>query len=76
MSTVSWVLDSGFDYVALWRTVWEQHERLVCRVKHVECLVEYRAGNDDWRRSDLYKAQELLWLVDTAQTTLVFQRGR
>ena len=47
--TVSWVLDSGFDDVAVWRTVWEQQERLVCRVKHPERLVEYRVGNDAWR---------------------------
>ena len=74
--TVSWVLDSGFDDVAVWRTVWEQQERLVCRVKHAERLVEYRAGNDEWRRGDLYKAQERLRLVATAQTTMVVQRGR
>ena len=44
--TVSWVLDRGFDDVAVWRTVWEQQERLVCRVQHPERLVEYRVGND------------------------------
>ena len=38
--TVSWVLDSGFDDVALWRTIWEQPERVVCGVKHPERLVE------------------------------------
>ena len=43
---------------------------------NTERLVEYRAGNDEWRRSDLYKAQERLRLVTTAQTTMVVQRGR
>ena len=74
--TVSWVLDSGFDDVAVWRTIWEQQERVVCRVKHPERLVEYRAGKDAWRSGDLHKAQERLQLVATAQTTMVLQRGR
>jgi hypothetical protein len=74
--TVSWVLDSGFDDVAVWRTLWEQQERVVCRIKHPERLVEYRAGHDEWRHGDLHKAQERLRLVATAQTTMVVQRGR
>jgi hypothetical protein len=74
--TVSWLLDSGFDDVAVWRTIWEQQERVVCRVKHPERLVAYRAGKDAWRSGDLHKAQERLQLVATAQTTMVVQRGR
>lgn len=27
---VTWILDSGFDDVAVWRTIWEQQEHLVC----------------------------------------------
>jgi hypothetical protein len=60
----------------VWRTVWEQQERLVCRIQHPERLVEYRAGNDEWRAGDLTKAKERLRLVGTAQTTMVVQRGR
>ena len=60
---------------AVWRTVWEQQERLVCRVKHPERLVEYRGGNDAWHSGDLTKAKERLRLVGTAQTTMVVQRG-
>ena len=74
--TVSWVLDRGFDDVAVWRTVWEQQERLVCRIQHPERLIEYRAGNDEWHAGDLTKAKERLRLVGTAQTTMVVQRGR
>jgi hypothetical protein len=70
------VLDRGFDDVAVWRTVWEQQERLVCRVQHPERLVEYRAGNDESRAGDLTKAKERLRLVGMAQTTMVVQRGR
>ena len=73
---VSWVLDSGFDDVAVWRTIWEQEERLVCRIKHPERLVEYRVGHGQWRAGDLNQARERLRLVGTAQTTMVVQRGR
>lgn len=31
---VSWVLDSGFDDVAHWRTIWEHDSHLVFRVQH------------------------------------------
>jgi hypothetical protein len=33
---VTWILASGFDDVAAWRTIWEQDEHVVCRVKHPE----------------------------------------
>ena len=37
---VTWILDSGFDDVAVWRTIWEQDEHLVVRVAHPERLVD------------------------------------
>jgi hypothetical protein len=40
--TVTWIMDSGFDDIAVWRTVWEQNEHIVCRVKHEERLVAYQ----------------------------------
>lgn len=33
---VSWIVDRAFDDVAVWRTVWEQEEHLVCRISHTE----------------------------------------
>jgi len=38
--TVSWVLGRGLADMAVWRTSWEQQERVVCRVQHPERLVE------------------------------------
>jgi len=73
--TVSWILDRGFDDVAVWRTIWEQHERLVCRVKHQDRLVEYQVGHDEWCSGDIAKAKERLRLITTAQTAMVVQRG-
>jgi hypothetical protein len=40
--SVTWILDSGFDDVAVWRTIWEQQEHLVCRVKQRERLVAWQ----------------------------------
>jgi len=34
--TVTWLLDSGFDDVAVWRTIWEQQEHLVSRLYHTD----------------------------------------
>lgn len=38
---VTWITDRAFDDVAVWRTIWEQGQHLVCRISHTERLVEY-----------------------------------
>ncbi len=43
---VTWILDSGFDDVAVWRTIWEQEEHVVCRVKHTERLLSFQARSE------------------------------
>jgi hypothetical protein len=37
---VTWLLDSGFDDIAVWDTVWGQAQHLVCRIQHRDRLVE------------------------------------
>jgi hypothetical protein len=37
--TVTWITDRGFADVAVWRTMWEQHEHVVCRIYHTERAV-------------------------------------
>jgi Transposase DDE domain len=37
---VTYLMDSQFDDVAVWGTIWEQGNHLVCRLKHEERLVE------------------------------------
>ncbi len=39
---VRWIMDSGFDDVAVWRTGWEQGQHVLCRVQHMDRLVQYR----------------------------------
>ena len=53
----SWLLDSGFDDVAVWRTIWEQHEHLVCRIAHPARLVERHDGQGGWQAGTLAEAQ-------------------
>ena len=74
--TVSWILDSGFDDVAVWRTVWEQNEHIVCRVKHTERLVTYQKDTGQWVEGDIEQARKHLKLLATAQTEMVVRRGR
>lgn len=74
--TVTWILDSGFDDVAVWRTVWEQDEHVVCRVKHSDRLVAYQDDAGQWVESDIARARQRLTLLATAQTEMVVRRGR
>ncbi len=74
--TVSWILDSGFDDVAVWRTVWEQEEHVVCRVKHAERLVTYQDDTGRWVEGDIEQARKQLKLLATAETEMVVRRGR
>jgi hypothetical protein len=42
---VSWLLDSQFDDIAVWSTIWQQGQHLVCRLKHRDRWVETRDGS-------------------------------
>ena len=74
--TVSWILDSGFDDVAVWRTVWEQDEHLVCRVKHTDRLITYQNDARQWVEGDVEQARKHLKLLAMAETEMVVRRGR
>jgi len=50
--SVTWVMDRGFDDVAAWRTIWEQHEHVVCRIKHSDRLLNYQLVNGEWQAGD------------------------
>jgi hypothetical protein len=73
---VSWILDSGFDDVAVWRTIWEQDEHVVCRVKHPERLIHYQTQRGAWQAGAIASARRHLRLLARAETMMVVQRGR
>jgi hypothetical protein len=73
---VSWIVDRGFDDVAVWRTIWEQEEHLVCRISHTERLIEYQTVDGRWRAGDVATAQQHLRPMASARTEMVVRRGR
>lgn len=74
--SVTWILDTGFDDVAVWRTIWEQKEHVVCRLKHKERLIEYRGQDGGWIEGDVQGALQELQPICNAWTVMVARRGR
>jgi hypothetical protein len=74
--TVSWIVDRGFDDVAMWRTIWEQGERVVCRLKHRERVIDYQDREGCWQRGDVEEAQRQIRALAVAETEMVVRRGR
>jgi hypothetical protein len=74
--SVTWIMDRGLDDVAVWRTIWEQDEHLVCRVQHTERLIEYQTPSCEWREGPVARAVGAMRLWTTAQTEMVTTRGR
>jgi hypothetical protein len=73
---VTWILDSGFDDVAVWRTIWEQAEHVVGRVKHTDRLIRYQDRTGGWQDGDIAQAQQHVRYLGRAETMMVVQRGR
>lgn len=74
--SVTWIMDRGLDDVAVWRTIWEQAEHMVCRVKHTERLIQYQTADEQWQAGDVASAVGALRLWTSAQTEMVTTRGR
>jgi len=72
---VSWIMDRGFDDVAVWRTIWEQQEHLVCRIAHTERLVAYQTVDGQWRDGGAAEARQHLRPMARARTRMVVRRG-
>ena len=74
--TVSWILDRGFDDVAVWRRIWEQEEHVVSRIYHRERLVEHQDKSGEWTQGNIQEARIHLRLQARAQARMVVRRGR
>jgi hypothetical protein len=74
---ITWILDSGFDDIAVWRTIWEQQEHMVCRIAHPERVVEILDGQEGWKAGSIEAARAHLRVVAHTQTQLeVLKRGQ
>jgi Transposase DDE domain len=74
--TITWLLDSGFDDVAVWRTIWEAQEHLVCRVYQQERLVSFQDRQGQWREGNVGQVRGEMRKLARVQTTLVAKRGK
>ena len=72
---LTWILDSGFDDVAVWRTIWESDEHLVCRIAHPERRVEWEDRQAGWQSGSLSAARAGMRVVARAQTLLEVQNA-
>jgi len=76
-TSVTWIVDSGFDDVAVWRTIWEQDEHVVVRVYHLDRLISLPSGQGGWHPGSIAQALKRLPLLARAQTLLeVRKRGQ
>ena len=72
--TVTYLLDSQFDDVAVWSTIWQQGQHLVCRLKHPERLVEVPDGAGGWRGGSIVEAQRQARELARARTELLVRK--
>ena len=68
--------NSGFDDIAVWRTIWQDQDHVVCRVYHTDRLVEFQDRAGQWQQGDIAQACSHLRPVARAETSLEVQRGK
>ena len=73
---MTWIVDCGFDDVAVWRTIWEQQEQVVSRVYHRERQVQWQTEQGEWVGGTLEEAATRLKLRARVQTSMEVQRGK
>jgi hypothetical protein len=74
--TVTWLLDSGFDDSAVWRTIWEQQEHVVSRLYHTDRTVAFQDRQGEWHEGDIAQARAHLRPLAQAETTMEVKRGK
>jgi Transposase DDE domain len=67
---ISWIVDSGFDDVAVWRTIWEQQQHVVCRLCHTNRVVQFPTAAGGWQSGSIDQARTHMRRL-TQTTTLV-----
>jgi hypothetical protein len=66
----TWVMDAGFDNDDVWWAVWGHGSHLVCRVYHLERLVEWQTPMGEWEERYLDATFKHLTPLATLETTL------
>ncbi|MEM3433808.1 MAG: hypothetical protein QXP27_06495 [Candidatus Methanomethyliaceae archaeon] len=73
---ITWILDRGFDDVAVWRTIWEQGEHLVCRIDELGRQVEFLDRQRRWQSGKIAQARAHMRLRARAQAEMEVRLGR
>jgi len=68
-------LDSGFDDIAVWGTIWGAEQHLVCRLCHLDRIVEQRV-EDTWQRVSVEQAAKRMQDWAIVETEMVVQKGQ
>jgi Transposase DDE domain len=74
--TITWITDRGFDDVAVWRTIWEQQEHVVCRISHSERTVAIEDAQGHWIQGNIAQAQQQVRKLARVETTREVQKGK
>jgi hypothetical protein len=72
---ITWILDSGFDDMAVWRTIREYQEPVVPRVYHTDACSS-KTLRDSGTRRDMAQACSHLRPLARAETSVKVQRGK
>ena len=67
---ITWIVDSGFDDVAVWRTIWEQQQHVVCRLCHTDRVVQFPAAAGGWQTGSIEVARTHMRRLTQTTTTV------
>ncbi len=72
--TVIYAMDSGLDDIAVWGTLWEAEQHLVCRLQHMNRIVEHRDISGTGQPISVERAADYLHDFAVVETELPVQK--
>jgi hypothetical protein len=73
-ATVIYAMDRGLDDIAVWGTIWEAQQHLVCRLQHMNRIVERRDITGIWQPISVERAADYLQEFAVVETELPVQK--
>jgi len=73
-ATVIYAMDSGLDDIAVWGTIWEAGQHLVCRLQHMNRLVERQDSTGTWQQISIERTSDYLQAYAALETELVVRK--
>lgn len=72
--TVIYAMDSGLDDIAVWGTIWEAKQQLVCRLQHMNRIVDHQDITGTWQPMSVERAADYLQNFAVVETELPVQK--